>query len=345
MPILTPPSGPTYTDGSPYVIVPKVINAAWDLGNTLKAEQSAKISAATAGFLDNLSAPTISSGVASGATVVEPAVSIPSSASTTDVMDVFDTKYLELVALLADKFTVFRSNFFPDENAAYTAAEDTLQAALASGNYIPATVQAQIFGDDQARIIGDKVRAQEAVIEQFAGRRFPLPPDAAASMVLQIEQKAQDDLAESSRKIAVLSVEQFRFVIDKTLALRQIAMDSAVKYITALASGPDMASKLVNVGYDAQSKLISAASQFYNSRIAAAELTNKVSQFNVSSSLEAASKNQASELSIVESRVKALLSEVDSLARMATAMFNNLHVSAGVSGSDSLSKTQDLTGT
>ena len=51
--------------------------------------------------------------------------------------------------------------------------------------------------------------------------------------------------------------------VDKMLALRQMAMTSAVAYIQALASGPDMASRLVGIGYDAQSKLISSASQFY----------------------------------------------------------------------------------
>lgn len=341
MPIVNTPPAPF--DSGPYYMVAQVINASWDQGLLLKAEQAGKVSAATTGFLDGLSTPTVAPGTAAGAGVVEPGVTIPSSVSTGDVMSTFDTKYLELVQLLSDKFTTFRSVYFPDEQAAYIAAEDSLQAAIASGSYIPATVQSQIFGDDQARIISDKVRAQESVIEQFAGRRFPLPPDAAASLVLQIEQKAQDELAESSRKIAVLSVEQYRFVIDKTLSLRGIAMDAAIKYITALASGPDMASKLVNVGYDAQSKLISAASQFYGARIEAAKLTNQVSQFNVATTMDAATKNQAAELALVDSKLKALLAEIDSLSRMATAMFNNLHASASTSGSTSSSTTQDLT--
>jgi hypothetical protein len=71
---------------------------------------------------------------------------------------------------------------------------------------LPPSIATQIWGNDQARILGDKTRAQDAVIAQFAARRFPLPPDAAASAILQIEQKAQDEIAESSRKIAEMSV-------------------------------------------------------------------------------------------------------------------------------------------
>ena len=312
-------------------VLEDLINATWNEGLGQKAEFSAKIANATSGFLDTANTPTVSAGSITGATITEPTVNIPASADVVDVLDVFDTKYLELAAWLNDKFIDFRATYFPDEQNAYVAAEDALQAALANGSFIPADVQAQIFGDDEARIVDAKLRAQDAVVAQFATRGFPLPPDVAASAVLQIEQKAQDELAESSRKVAVLSVEQFRFVVDKVLALRQAAMGSAVEYIKALASGPDMASRLVNVGYDAQSKLISAASSFYNARIDAAKTMNAVAQYNNSAALEAAAKNQAAELQMIGDKLKALLAEAQAIAQMSTALFNNLNVSTSLS--------------
>ena len=327
-------NGSPIFDGTPAMIVPKVINAAWNLGNVKQAEFAAKVSAATSGFLDVANAPSVSAGTVSVPSITEPTVDIPTSQSGGDWQSYFDSKYLELAAWLSTKFTDFRATYFPDENAAYTAAEDALQAMLANpASYLPANVQAQFFGDDQARILADKVRAQDAVVAQFAGRRFPLPPDVAANLQLQIEQKAQDQLAESSRKVAMLSVEQFKFVVEKTLSLRQVAMNSAVEYIKALASGPDMASKLVTVGYDAQSKLISSAADFYRARIQAADTVSKVHQYNNSTALEAGVKNQAAELTIIEDKLKAMLSEAQSLAQMATSLFNNVQVSAGLSGS------------
>ena len=314
-----------------------VINAAWNLGNDKMNDLAAKIDAITdetTGWLSTQAAPAITAGAADAPTIAEPEVDIPSSQSATDVISLFDTKYTELVALLAGKFTLFRGTYFPDEATTYAAAEDWLQAALANPDVaLPPAVAAQIFTDDKDRIVADAARASDSVLAEFASRRYPLPPGAAAAAVLAVQQKAQDEVAAASRKLTMASLEQMRFVLQNTLAVRQSAMDSAVKYITALASGPEMASRLVGVGYDAQSKLISAASQFYNSRISAAEVTSKVSQFNVTTALEAASKNQAAELTLIEDRLKALLTECQALAQMATSLFNNVHASAGANTS------------
>ena len=312
-----------------------VINAAWEQGNAKQAAFQSRIDAIAdeaTGWLSTQAAPTITAGTADAPTIAEPAVDIPTSQSATDVMSLFDTKYLELVALLSDKFTAFRTTYFPDESATYGAAEDWLQAAIANpDSALPPTVAAQIITDDKDRILADAARASDAVLAQFAARRFPLPPGAAAAAMLEIQNKAQDEIAATGRKVVMASIEQMRFAIQQAVALRQSAMDSAIKYISALASGPEMASRLVGIGYDAQSKLISAASQFYNSRIAAAETVAKVQQFNVSTGLEAASKNQAAELALIEDRLKALLTECQALAQMATALFNNVHASAGTS--------------
>ena len=311
-----------------------LINESWSQANEKHAAFEARIDAIadeSTGWLSTQAAPTITAGTADAPTITEPAVDIPSSQSATDVMSLFDSKYLELVALLSDKFTAFRTTYFPDEANAYGAAEDWLQAAIANpDSALPPAVAAQIIPDDKDRILSDAARASDTVLAQFAARRFPLPPGAAAAATLEIQNKAQDEIAATGRKVVMASIEQMRFVIQQVMGLRQSAMDSAIKYITALASGPEMASRLVGIGYDAQSKLISAASQFYNSRIAAAEVTAKVQQFNVSTGLEAASKNQTAELTLIEDRLKALLTECQALAQMATSMYNNLHASAGM---------------
>ena len=309
-----------------------VINAAWEQGNSKASAFQSRLDAIANDWLATQAAPTITAGTADAPTIAEPAVDIPTSQSATDVMSLFDTKYLELVALLSDKFTAFRSTYFPSEANTYAAAESWLQAAIANpDSALPPTVAAQIITDDKDRILADAARASDTVLAQFAARRFPLPPGAAAAAMLEIQNKAQDEIAATGRKVVMASIEQMRFAIQQAVALRQSAMDSAIKYISALASGPEMASRLVGIGYDAQSKLISAASQFYNSRIAAAETVAKVQQFNVSTGLEAASKNQAAELALIEDRLKALLTECQALAQMATSLFNNVHASAGTS--------------
>jgi hypothetical protein len=325
-----------------------LINASWKFGTAAANAYDEKVQAAVEGWLDGQNTPTVSAGQVADPTIVEPGVAIPEIASTQDVMDVFDTKYLELVELLATHFTTFRDTYFPDEQNAYTAAEDWLQAAMENPLGLPAHVVTAMVQDDEARILTETARASDAVMATFAARRFPLPPGAAASAVLQLQQGAQTQLAETSRKIILASVEQLRWCVGQVMTLRQTSMNAAIEYIKALASGPDLASRLISVGYDAQSKLISAAAQFYNARTNAQELITKNRQYNVSTELEAAVKNQAAELTLIEDKLKALLAECQALAQMSTSLFNNLHVGAnmsyGVSGVDTTQVSYSGTG-
>lgn len=327
-------------------VLQDVINAAWNEGLARKTEFSTKIGAAMTGFLDTATTPHITESSAASQTITEPSVTIPATVDSASVLTAFDTKYGELITALSDKFVAFRAAYFPDESNAYTAVEDWLQAAIANPNAgIPLTVQTQILGEDQARILDEATRATEALTAQFAARRFPLPPGALANATLQIQQKAQDEIAESSRKVAFLSVEQMKFSVEKLMGLRGMAMDSAIKYISALATGPDVASRVVGIGYDAQSKLISSAASFYGARTQAAEVKAKIDQFNATLAQEADAKNQAADLQMVENKLRALLAEAQSIAQMAGALFNNLHASVSMQagGTTVATQAQDMT--
>jgi hypothetical protein len=282
-------------------------------------------------------APRIGVGNVVDPSILEPPVDIPSSANAADVMSLFDTKYLELVEMLKKAFVEFRETYFPGEPEAYLAAEDWLQEAIDNPRALPNEVVHALMADDEARVLKDASRASDAVLSTFAARGFPLPPGAAASAVLQIQQTAQDKLAESSRKIITASVEQARWTIEKLMGLREASMSEAIEYIKALASGPDMASRLVGIGYDAQSKLISAAAQFFGVRVNAQELITKNRQFNVSAALEAAKANQASELAIIDTRIKALLGQCQLLAQVSTSLLNNLNIGNQMSASTNAS--------
>ncbi|HON00840.1 MAG TPA: hypothetical protein PLM33_11375 [Acidobacteriota bacterium] len=327
---VTVPSG-NFTPGAQASLefAAALINAAWEQANTKSTAFEGKISALDS-WLNPATSPTMSAASVAEPTVIEPAVTIPATVTQTDILDTFDTKYMELVQLLSDKFVAFRTAFFPDEQNAYVAAENWLQDAVADpASGIPSFVSAQVWGDDRDRILADASRASDALTQKFAAMRYPIPPGALAAGVAQIQEKAQDEIAESSRKVAVLSVEQMKFAVEKLLGLRQAAMTSAVDYIKALASGPDMASRLVNVGYDAQSKLISSVASYYNARTAAAELNYKAKQHNADLTQDAGKENLKSKLQITQDKVEALLAEAKALAQMATSMYNNLHADAG----------------
>lgn len=327
--IITPPAG-NFTPGAEFSIdtIAAVINAAWNQGNAKAASFEAKVANATSSWLDTETPPFMAAGVAPMLSVVEPTVTIPASVDVTNVMDLFDTKYLELVALLSDKFALFRTTYFPDEQNAYVAAEDWLQAAV-TNNGIPSAIKTQLLDAERDAINAEATKAVEELTAAFAAKRYPLPAGALAFATTQVQQKAMDATAEGARKLTLTAFEQMKFSVEKLLALRQMAMSSAIDYIKALASGPDMASGLINTGYDAQSKLISAVSQFYGARIEAKKMESLINHGNAEREQQAGSENLKSELTLIEDRLKAMLTEAQALAQMATALYNNVHASAG----------------
>ena len=254
-----------------------IINAAWNEGLSKSNALSNKIAEISVDWLGTQAAPSISAGtvaatgltpaeltaptaVEAGAvdapaavgvvdaqTILEPAVTIQASQSAGDVIDLFDSKYLELVALLSDKFTAFRTTYFPDEATAYNAAE------------------------------------------------------------------------------VVAKTQQFNV----TKALQEEELAAKV--------GQFNVSTELDAGFK-NAELTTKVQQFnVTSGLQGAELVSKVGQFNVSSALTAAEKNQSAEMTLIEDRLKALLTECQAIAQMATSLFNNVHASASVSASDSVS--------
>lgn len=347
MPITTLPTGGIVSYSGTGLYPPfaaGIINAAWSAGATLANSYETKadnIANVVTGILTTEAPAHISSpGVASTPVVVEPTVTIPTSISTAGILADFDNESAALMTTLVTKCADFITTYFPDDSADFSAAEAWISGALANPNGgLPVAVQAQITSDDHARLAAEANRETDTAFQVFAARRFPLPPGALASTHLQILQTKQDKMAESSRKLTMLSVEMMKFAVEKALSLRTMAMTSALDYVKTLAVAPDISSRVVGIGYDAQSKLIGAVSQFIGARTEVKKLVASVEQFNISTSLQVAEKNQSADMTILEDRLKALLTEAQAIAQMSTALFNNLHASASISASVSESQS------
>ena len=344
-------------------------------------------------------------------TPTDPGVTVPTDITESSVIATFTSEQQDLWDQLVAGFVGFRTSYFPNENTLYATAETWLQDALDNAHGLPSAVAAQVLTDSSDRISVELSRATDSITARFAASRFPLPSGALASAILQLQQKAQDDIADASRKLVIASIEQLRFVVDKVLSLRQSAMAAALDYCRTLASATPGAVQLTEAAYDAQVKLINSAAAYYGARISASEAVAKVSQFNVGTSVQiadlatrneqfnvdasvkiadattknaqfnveesikiadlttrneqfnvdtavkiadmttknsqfnasatmnAAERNQQADLTVRDARLKALLGELHSLAQMATALFNNLHVSSQtsytVNGTDS----------
>lgn len=308
-----------------------VINSTWTMANTNMAAANAKATALSGDIDAILASPGdyhVTAGTVSVPTVTAPSVIIPSTIDTSTILATFDAEYPAIATFLKNQADYIIATYFPNDTALYGAAETWLSGAIANGG-IPASVQSQLIADDFARITADMQRAIEAVPAQFAGRRFPLPPGAALSAVMQIEQKAQDAMAESSRKLTMATLENMKWAINMVKELRQVALSSMVAYAQAIGKSTDAAAAVTGLGYGEQSKLISAASSFYSADTNAKEMMSKVGQYNNSLALQAAEKNQAANLEMQGNRLKALIVDFQATMQNATAMLNNLHANAG----------------
>lgn len=327
----------TYTPGAETALhaAVDVINEAWAQANTKLAAFEAKVDAITneeTGWLKTTAAPHVTGiGTATAPTVVEPGVSIPETIDTSTILATFEGQYTALRTVMAGDLAKIFDTYFPQDAVDFAAAETWLKNALANNSGLPSAVKDQMLTDERDAIVAETTRASDALTQRFAAMRFPLPSGALASAQLQIQQKAQDSVAASARKITVASVEQLRWATEKLFGLREMAMGNAIDYIKTLVAGPATAAQVTGIGYDAQTKLISSASQFYGVRADVAKLKSSVEQFNVTTAFDVSVKNQAADLTLIEDRLKALLMECQAFAQMATAMFNNLHASAGTS--------------
>lgn len=311
-----------------------VINTAWARGeekSTAADEKSAALSADLAALVETPGDYHVTAGSVSLPSVTAPNVNIPESIDTSTILATFDEKYPDIATFLQGQASYIIATYFPDAETLYAAADGWLGDAIADGG-ISDSVRAQLLGIDEAVIVDAKIRAQDAVIAQFAARGFPLPPDVAASAVLQIEQKAQDQIAESGRKVSALALENMKWAVNQVKELRGVAMSSMVQYVQAVGKGAiDAAASITGLGYGEQAKLISSAAAFYSADTNAKEMVSKVAQFNETLALDAGAKNQSTNIALQEMRARALIADLQTTMQQATALFNNLHASAGTS--------------
>lgn len=269
--------------------------------------------------------------------VDEPNVFIPTRVSGIDTT-LFNSMYGKIIEDLADRYLDFMTTFFPIRPTLMPAVEEWLENAIVQGGSgIKASVEAQIWQRDRDRISTEASSASEEAISMWADRGYPLPPGAANATLQAIARKRSADMAAVSRDAAIKAfeteIENVRFAIAQAIDYRTKALSAAGDYIRALAVAPNIASSMSSQSADAQARLISAVSGYYNSRINAAELEAKILMFNADNGLKAVLANQDTEAKFAGLRVQAAVSAAESIGQQAAAALNGLNATAQLSES------------
>lgn len=292
------------------------------------ANQAVAAASVTPPSLDSLTVPSID-------TAITPDTSAALRANLLSEMSADQTATLnELIGI----YTTFLDTYFPwgDE---FTAAQAWVNKALTTGGTgLSAAVEAQIWERDRARLQGEANRAEEEALTMWAGRRFPLPPGAAAHQILQIRQKLTDGLSQASRDVAIkqaeMELENVKFALTTTLDRRKESIAQALEYVKTLTFAYTFPSEQVVQSAQSTASLQQAATAYYEAQVGLKDLVlkNAMNTYDVQARFVETKANI--QLQYVRQEVDALVAAMHSVGVQAAAALNGIHGSVGYSGDD-----------
>ncbi|OHD21344.1 MAG: hypothetical protein A2Y38_16545 [Spirochaetes bacterium GWB1_59_5] len=174
----------------------------------------------------------------------------------------------------------------------------------------------------------------------WSSKLFPLPPGVAASQVMQIQQKTQDELAKSSREVAIeawkAELELIKVAVGEAEKMRTLAVGAAGDYIKTMGSSQNTSYQLTMGQSQAQNGLIQAAAAYANATTNAQDTMFKSRLAQSSFAQEAGKVNATLTVQNKAKVADVAVSNADFASRQAAAMLNNLHTSVGVQGAEKI---------
>lgn len=307
-----------------------ILNRAIELGNEkAKKAESLGDDAITASF--GASGVNVLPTEATPA-VLEPNVVIPSTATGLD-QGLFSSTYQRIIDDLSNKFAGFLTEFFPLDTSLMTSVEAWLRRAVEDGGTgVNAAVEAQIWQRDRDRITAEAASASDEAVASWAARGYPMPPGAALATVQDIQRKRVAEINAQSREVALnmfkVEIENVRFAVKTAIDYRTSAIAAAGDYIKAMALAPQLATQLATASSDAQARLISAASTFYNARINVAQLAQQKNLTITEYNLRAAMQTSQNSVNYSQLRANTALGVAQSLGQQASAALNSVNATA-----------------
>lgn len=250
----------------------------------------------------------------------------------------YNTQRDQMLAMITSNFRSFIDEYFPDPEFYENALDWCGRAISEGGTGINTGVESALWQRGRARILGDSERAAAEAEQNWANRRFPLPPGALVNQLNQINLDAGRKLAEVSRDVAVKSfeteIENVRFAVKEVIDQRKVALDAAGEYIKTLMLGPQTAMQLATGLANIRSELARNLVALYTAQNAALEPRVRLAITDAQLKLEASKANLQAQSSTTELKVRAAIAGAQMVAAMASAAINAIGARASISGSD-----------
>ncbi len=324
-----------FTPGAAYTIKlsADLVNKCVALAEAKDIDFAAKMDAltnATTGFLVTHAADDVTAGAISVAAPTEPSMTIADT-STALVAGTISTQAAAIISESVTKFTGFMSTYFPDNTTTYGQAEAYLQDAIANttSGIVPAAIKTAILEDSRAQVLDEASRTEADLYEAQSARRHRFPSGAAAGQARRIAQAALDQIAASSRAIAVKDFELSHATaleaVRMAISSRAQALGAAQQYIAGVvAQGWSSGIQGAGTQHSAEVAKLQAAYQAYSARVSEANRKLQEAQADESLALDADKSNQGKDLSELELHVKSFLADAHATAQQLLGMLNNL---------------------
>jgi hypothetical protein len=317
----------------------QLVNKCVELAETRTTDFDAAIAALTDDVTGWLATHAAADAVAPSITSTPPTEPSMTIADTSTAL-VFNNANAQATAMISDlvsDFGTFISTYFPDNSATYAAAEGYLLDAISNttSGIVPAAIQAAILTNARDRILAEQERAEEDLYEGLSARRFRFPPGAAAGQAMKLAQSALDQIAASSRAIAIkdfeLSHQTALESVRMAVTARASALQATTQYIAGIvADGYKMGHSIAGTAHQSEVAKIAAAYQAFAGRTNAAELALKAVQADASLQFEESKENQQRDMDNIEANVRAFMAQAQIIGHEVVSMLNNLRVGSSL---------------
>lgn len=323
----------------------EIVSMAWDKGMA----KSDAISEKTEGYFDaamgraGAAASMLPAYLNFQPVLEEPDVAIPKLAEGASA-EMFEQWWTGIVDKLAAMYGGYMDTYFPNDCDYLQHAQEWICDAITKGGSgIKPQVERQIWDRDRSRILAEARRAENELIASYASRGFPMPPGAMQAGLANIQADTRNQIGQASRDRAIqqsiMEAENVRFAIGQAVSLYSTAIGAARDYMAAMAGAAGTPAQLLPSVTDSQSRLISAASGYYQTRISAQELRLRAAMPNAEWQQQANVQNLEAQKQSIQNMVNAAVEAAKALSTQAAAMLNALHVSSstGATGGHSVS--------
>lgn len=240
-------------------------------------------------------------------TITAPSITIPAPATsitgpdlegdwaTTSIYNNFSSVYNQLYTTAVNAIDGFLDTYFPTDSL-----PDWIAQTIAAKGDTQAEVSDKYWAKARNQIAAETTISINQLDARTSGRGAPLPTGARNAVLSELLIQQSDKLAEVSQQAAIkqidTAVDVLKTAVSASVQSRQTALDAATKYISALLTPADIASKFVIPLSSYKSQYISALADYYRAQLSRDELILKAE--TAQADLELRSSTASGELAI-----------------------------------------------